>query len=121
MDYHYAELVNYHSDGNNEGVSKINHKVSHFALIRIILVALISAVTSITAYYQFDEYQRLGENLADDLTELGSDINFGLLRHVAGNPGDRATEVNEETINEWHERLKTIMQRYSGRETGNGV
>jgi len=30
-------------------------------------------------------------------------------------------QVNEDTINDWHQRLKTIMQRYSQRETGNGV
>lgn len=104
-----------------KGYPKLIIKRVDFALIPIILAALISAVTSISAYYQFDEYQRLGQNLADDLTELESDINFGLLRHVADHSGDRATEVDEETINEWHERLKTIMQRYSGRETGNGV
>jgi hypothetical protein len=32
-----------------------------------------------------------------------------------------AAEVNEDTINDWHERLNGIVQRYSARETGNGV
>jgi uncharacterized protein YwgA len=82
---------------------------------------MIAAVTSINAYYQFDEYGRLSQNLTDDLTELEADIHFGLLRHVAARQGDRSAEVDEETINEWHERLKAIMERYSARETGNGV
>jgi hypothetical protein len=82
---------------------------------------LIAAVTSINAYYQFDEYRRLGQNLADDLTELEADINFGLFRHAAERRENPSAELDEAMINEWHDRLKTIMQRYSARETGNGV
>jgi hypothetical protein len=81
---------------------------------------MIAAVTSINAYYQFDEYGRLSQNLTDDLTELEADIHFGLLRHVAGRHGESA-EVDEAMINDWHERLRAIMERYSARETGNGV
>ena len=89
-----------------------------FAIAPIILSAMIAAVTSIHAYYQFDEYRRLSQNMADDLAELQEDIHFLLLRHAASEQGE---QVNEDTINDWHERLKTIMQRYSQRETGNGV
>ena len=89
-----------------------------FAIAPIILSATIAAVTSIHAYYQFDEYRRLSQNMADDLAELQEDIHFLLLRHAASEQGE---QVNEDTINDWHERLKTIMQRYSQRETGNGV
>lgn len=89
-----------------------------FAIAPIVLSALIAAVTSINAYYQFDEYRRLSQNMADDLEELETDIHFLVLRHVAS---QRQDQVDEDTIAEWHERLKTIMQRYSQRETGNGV
>jgi hypothetical protein len=99
---------------------KLNIKGIDFAIVPIVLSAMIAAVTSINAYYQFDEYGRLSQNLTDDLIELEADIHFGLLRHVAGRRGESA-EVDEETINEWHERLKAIMERYSARETGNGV
>jgi hypothetical protein len=56
--------------------------------------------------------------MAEDLAELQEDIHFLLLRHAASEQVER---VNEDTINDWHDRLKTIMQRYSQRETGNGV
>ena len=56
--------------------------------------------------------------MAEDLTELEADIHFLVLRHVAS---QRKDQVNEDTIAEWHERLRMIMQRYSQRETGNGV
>lgn len=79
---------------------------------------MIAAVTSIAAYYQYDEYRRLSQNMADELAELEADMHFLVLRHVAG---QQEGQVNEDTINDWHERLKTIMQRYSQRETGNGV
>jgi hypothetical protein len=89
-----------------------------FAITPIALSALIAAVTSINAYYKFDEYRRLSQSMADDLAELESDIHFLVLRHVAS---QQQQHVNEDTVAEWHERLKTIMQRYSQRETGNGV
>jgi hypothetical protein len=89
-----------------------------FAIAPIILSALIAAVTSINAYYKFDEYRRLSQSMADDLADLEADIHFLILRHVAS---QQQQYVNEDTVNEWHERLKTIMQRYSQRETGNGV
>jgi hypothetical protein len=89
-----------------------------FAIAPIILSALIAAVTSIHAYYQFDEYRRLSQNMAEDLAELEHDIHFLLFRHAASQQGE---QVNEDTISNWHERLKAIMQRYSQRETGNGV
>jgi hypothetical protein len=100
---------------------RLNIKGFDFAIAPIILSALIAAVTSIYSYYQFDEYTRLGQNLTDDLAELEADINFGLLRHVANRHGDPTAELDENMINEWHDRLKAIMQRYSARETGNGV
>lgn len=89
-----------------------------FAVTPIILSAMIAAVTSIQAYYQFDEYRRLSQNMVDDLAELEEEIHFMLLRHAAS---EQTEHVNEDTINDWHDRLKTIMQRYSQRETGNGV
>jgi hypothetical protein len=104
-----------------KGYPKLNIRGLDFAIVPIILSSLIAAVTSINAYYQFDEYRRLGQNLADDLAELETDINFGLLRHAAERQENPSTELDEEMINEWHDRLKTIMQRYSARETGNGV
>ncbi len=79
---------------------------------------MIAAVTSINAYYQFDEYRRLSQNMAEDLTELEADIHFLVLRHVSSQGKD---QVNQDTINDWHERLRTILQRYSQRESGNGV
>jgi hypothetical protein len=89
-----------------------------FALAPIVLSALIAAVTSINAYYQFDEYRRLSQNMADDLAELEIDIHFMVLRHATGEPEE---QVDQDAIDQWHERLKTILQRYSQRETGNGV
>jgi hypothetical protein len=97
---------------------KLTLRGMDFALAPIILSSMIAAVTSINAYYQFDEYRRLSQNMADDLTELEADIHFMVLRHVSSQQKD---QVNEDTINDWHQRLKTIMQRYSQRETGNGV
>jgi len=86
-----------------------------FALAPIVLSALIAAVTSINAYYQYSE---LGQSMADDLRELEADIYFTVLRHVAG---QSQAQVDDDTINDWQDRLKTILQRYSGRNTGNGV
>ena len=40
-----------------------------FAIAPIVLSAMIAAVASINAYYQFDEYRRLSQNMAEDLTE----------------------------------------------------
>jgi hypothetical protein len=97
---------------------KLAYRGIDFAVAPIILASMIAAVTSINAYYQFDEYRRLSQNMADDLAELEEDIHFLLLRHAAS---ERGEQVNEDTINDWHERLRTIMQRYSQRETGNGV
>jgi hypothetical protein len=96
----------------------LNIRGVDFAVAPIILSALIAAVTSINAYYQFDEYRRLSQNMADDLVELERDIHFLVLRHAAGR-GQQL--VDEDTINQWHDRLRTILQRYSQRETGNGV
>jgi hypothetical protein len=104
-----------------KGYPKLNIRGLDFAIVPIILSSLIAAVTSINAYYQFDEYRRLGQNQADDLTELQTDINFGLLRHAAERQQNPSAELDEEMINEWQDRLRTIMQRYSARETGNGV
>ena len=56
--------------------------------------------------------------MADDLTELEADIHFLVLRHAASEQGE---QVDTDTINDWHERLKTIIPRYSQREAGNGV
>jgi hypothetical protein len=97
---------------------KLNVKGIDFALAPIVLSALIAAVTSINAYYQFYQYSQLSHNMANDLTELEADIHFFILRHVAGGGQEH---VDGDTINEWHDRLNTIMQRYSQRETGNGV
>jgi len=97
---------------------KLNIRNVDFAIAPIVLSAMIAAVTSINAYYQFDEYRRLSQNMVDDLTELQADIHYLVLRHVSS---QQKNQVNEDTINDWHERLKTIMQRYSQRETGNGV
>lgn len=97
---------------------KLNVGGVDFAIAPIVLSAMIAAVTSIGAYYKFDEYRGLSQSMADDLAELQSDIHFLVLRHVASQPQEY---VNEDTINEWHERLKTIIQRYSQREAGNGV
>ena len=88
-----------------------------FALAPIVLSALIAAVTSINAYYQFYQYSTLSQNMAADLSELEADIHFLILRHVAGQSQE---QVNDDIINDWQDRLKTIMQRYSQRETGNG-
>jgi hypothetical protein len=103
-------------------ITKLYPKLSvrgvDFALAPIILSSMIAAVTSIAAYYQYDEYRRLSQNMADDLAELEADMHFLVLRHVAG---QQEGQVNEDTINDWHERLRTIMQRYSQHETGNGV
>jgi hypothetical protein len=97
---------------------KLNVMGIDFALAPIVLSALIAAVTSINAYYQFYQYSTLSQSMADDLTELEGDIHFTVLRHVAGQSQE---QINEDTINDWQNRLKTIMQRYSQRETGNGV
>jgi hypothetical protein len=97
---------------------KLNVKGIDFALAPIALSALIAAVTSINAYYQFYQYSQLSHNMANDLTELEADIHFFILRHVAGGGQEH---VDGDTINEWHDRLNTIMQRYSQRETANGV
>ena len=97
---------------------KLTMRGIDFAIAPIVLSAMIAAVTSINAYYQFDEYRRLSQNMAEDLTELEADIHFPVLRHVSSQGKD---QVNEDTINDWHERLRTILQRYSQRETGNGV
>ncbi|HEX5079263.1 MAG TPA: hypothetical protein VFV80_08950 [Geminicoccaceae bacterium] len=97
---------------------KLNVGGIDFALAPIVLSALIAAVTSVNAYYQFYQYSTLSQSLADDLTELEGDIHFTVLRHVAG---QSQGQVNEDTINDWHDRLKTILQRYSQRETGDGI
>jgi hypothetical protein len=97
---------------------RLNIKGIDFALAPIVLSALIAAVTSINAYYQFYQYSQLGQNMADDLTALEADIYFKVLRHVAGQSQE---QVNDDTINDWQDRLKTIMQSYSQREKGNGV
>jgi hypothetical protein len=97
---------------------KLNIRGIDFALAPIVLSALIAAVTSINAYYQFYQYSQLGQNMADDLTALEADIYFTVLRHVAG-PSQE--QINDDTINDWQDRLKTIMQSYSQREKGNGV
>jgi hypothetical protein len=97
---------------------KLSVRGMDFAIAPIVLSSMIAAVTSIHAYYQFDEYRRLSQNMAEDLTELETDIHFLVLRHASSQQKD---QVNEDTINDWHERLKTILQRYSQRETGNGV
>jgi hypothetical protein len=97
---------------------KLNVMGIDFALAPIVLSAMIAAVTSINAYYQFYQYSTLSQNMADDLTELEADIHFLVLRHAASEQGE---QVDTDTINDWHERLKTIIQRYSQREAGNGV
>ena len=97
---------------------KLSIRGMDFAVAPIVLSAMIAAVTSINAFYQFDESRRLSQNLADDLEELETDIHFRVLRHVASR---RQEQVDDATVNDWHERLKSIMQRYSQRETGNGV
>ena len=97
---------------------KLSVKGIDFALAPIVLSALIAAVTSINAYYQFYQYSQLSHNMANDLTELEADIHFFILRHVAGGGQEH---VDGDTINEWRNRLSTIMQRYSQPETGNGV
>jgi hypothetical protein len=103
-------------------ITKLYPKLSirgvDFALAPIVLSAMIAAVTSINAYYQFYQYSELGQSMADDLTELEADIYFTVLRHVAG---QSQQQVNDDQINDWQDRLKTILQRYSGRATGNGV
>jgi hypothetical protein len=97
---------------------KLNVRGVDFALAPIVLSALIAAVTSINAYYQFYQYSELGQSMADDLRELEGDIYFTVLRHVAG---QSQGQVNDDTINDWQDRLKTIMQRYSQHGTGNGA
>jgi hypothetical protein len=97
---------------------KLNVMGVDFALAPIVLSAMIAAVTSINAYYQFYQYSTLSQNMADDLSELEADIHFLILRHVAG---QSQTQLNDNTINDWQNRLKTIQQRYSQREAGNGV
>ena len=106
-------------------ITKLYPKLSigglDFAIVPIVLSALIAAVTSLGAYYQFDEYRRLSQNLSEDLTELETDINFGVLRHVASKRGEHIGKLDDDTVSEWHERLRTIIHRYSTRETGEGV
>lgn len=97
---------------------KLNIRGVDFAISPIILSAMIAAVTSINAFYQFDESTRMSQNMADDLDELETDIHFELLRRVAHGQEE---PLDDATIVEWHERFKDIVQRYSQRETGNGV
>jgi hypothetical protein len=97
---------------------KLNVAGIDFALAPIVLSAMIAAVTSINAYYQFYQYSTLSQNMADELSELEADIHFLIHRHVAG---QSQMQVNDDIITEWQSRLKTILQRYSQRETGNGV
>jgi hypothetical protein len=68
-----------------------------FAIALIILSAMIAAVTSIHAYYQFDEYRRLSQNMADDSAELQEDIHFLLLRHAASEQGSRSMRIRSTT------------------------
>jgi hypothetical protein len=96
---------------------KLNVRGIDFALAPIVLSALIAAVTSINAYYQFYQYSELGQSMADDLRELEADIYFTVLRHVAGQSQE---QVDDDQINDWQDRLKTIMQRYGAGGTGNG-
>jgi hypothetical protein len=49
---------------------KLSIRGMDFALAPMVLSSLIAAVTSINAYYQFDEYRRLSQNMADDLTKF---------------------------------------------------
>jgi hypothetical protein len=103
-------------------VTKLYPKLSirgvDFAVAPIVLSAMIAAVTSINAFYQFDESRRMSQNMADDLDELETDIHFELLRRVAHRQQE---PIDDAAIIDWHERFKTIVQRYSQRETGNGV
>jgi len=96
----------------------LNIRKLEFAIVPIVLSSLIAAVTSVGAYYKFDEYRSLSQSMADDLTELEADINFVMLRYASS---QRQESVNDDTINDWHERLNTIIQRYSQRETGDGI
>jgi hypothetical protein len=90
-----------------------------FAMIPIALAALSAAVTSLSVYYEFDEYRRLNQAAAYDLAELKSDINFAVFRHAASQGRAETRKIDEHAINEWHERFNTIMQRYLAREGGN--
>jgi hypothetical protein len=83
-----------------------------FGMIPIALAALSAAVTSLNVYYQFDEYRRLNQMIAYDLAELKSDINFAIFRHAASRASNDTARINEDAINEWHERFDAIMQRY---------
>jgi hypothetical protein len=98
---------------------KLKIKQLDFAMIPVALAALSAAVTSLSVYYEFDQYRRLNQTVAYDLAVLKSDIHFAIFRHAASRP-DETVRIDEDAINEWHERFDTIMQRYLAREAGNG-
>jgi hypothetical protein len=91
-----------------------------FAMIPIGLAALSAAVTSISVYYEFDDYRRLNQTVAYDLAELKSDIHFAVFRHAASRERSDTSRIDEDAINEWHERLDAILQRYLTHEAGDG-
>ena len=91
-----------------------------FAIIPIILAASSAAVTSLSVYYQFDQYRIVNQSVAYDLEELEVDIHFAIFRHASSRDRE-AGKIDENAINGWLERFETIMQRYVERESGNGA
>ena len=100
---------------------KLKIRKIDFAMVPIALAAFSAAVTSLSVYYQFDDYRRLNQTVAYDLAELKSDIHFAVFRHAAASrERAEAGKINQDAINEWHERLDTILQRYLAHEAGEG-
>jgi hypothetical protein len=48
----------------------------------------------------------LNQIIAYDLAELKSDINFAIFRHAASRASNDTARINEDAINEWHERVR---------------
>ena len=80
-------------------------------ILPIFLSAIVSAVTSVSAYYKFDEYRKLNYGIAVAISELQSEIHFRLLM-VDKDP----QKITEKTIFEWRDRMDAIFNRYAEME-----
>jgi hypothetical protein len=60
----------------------------------------------------------LNQIIAYDLAELKSDINFAIFRHAASRASNDTARINEDAINEWHERVRCDHPAIPGERSG---
>lgn len=86
------------------------------SLLPIILSALVTALTSVEAYFRYAENAKRHDDVINALSELSSEIQFTIVMGASERnkePIDRRFQIDEDVLAEWYKEAQAIMKSYA--------